>query len=144
MFCLQLKVLDLCCLSLLAIWTVLCKYQYLLESESPYTHFCSFHTLLVLASLGWCKYTIPLIFLLCKNAIFISVDLIFQFCKVISANINLTPICEQHGESVEKSCNSSNPLAHSLVLVILFPSTTFLLKTHLTDMQGCPESPSSK
>ena len=68
--------------------------------------------------------------------------MIFQFCEAISANIDLTPIREHHGYSVGKSCNSSNPLAHSLALVILFPSTTFLLKTHLTDNQGCPESSS--
>ena len=60
------------------------------------------------------------------------------------SNIDPTPICEQHGESVGKSCNSSNPLAYSLALVIFFPSTTLLLITHLTDMQGCPESSFSK
>ena len=139
------RVLDQCCLSLLAILTILKrKYQYLLASASPYTHFCNFHTLLVLTFLGGCNYTILSIFLPCKNAVFTSVELIFQFCEAISANIDLTPIREQHGESVGKSCNSSNSLAHSLALVILFPSTTFKLITHLTDMQDCPGSSSSK
>ena len=120
------------------------KCHYLLASPSQYTHFRSFHTLLVLAFLGVWKYTILSIFLPCKNAVFTSIELMFQFCEAISANTDLTPICEQHGELVGKPCNSSNPLAHSLALVIFFPSTIFLLITHLTDMQGCRESSSSK
>ena len=94
----------------------------------------------MLASLGGSKYTILSIFLPCKNAVATSIELIFQFCEAINANIHYTPICEQHRESAGKSCNSSNSLPHRLALVILFPSTTFLLITYLTDMQGCPES----
>ena len=84
------------------------------------------------------------IFLPCKNAVFRSTKLIFQFHEAISANIDLNPIREQHEELVEKSCNSSNLPAHNLALVILFPSATFLLVIHLTDMQGCCESSSFK
>ena len=97
----------------------------------------------MLASLGGRKYIILSIFIPCKNAVFTCIEVIFQFCEAISTNTDLTPIREQHGKSLAKSCNSSNPLAHSLALVILFPSTTFLLITHFTDMQGCPESSSS-
>ena len=68
------------------------KYQYLLASASPYTHFRSFRTLLVLPSLGGRKYTILSIFLPYKNALFTSVKVIFQFSEVISANADLSPI----------------------------------------------------
>ena len=121
------------------------KYQSLLASASSYTLFLNIHPLLVLAYLGGHKYIILSIFIPCKNAVFTSIKLIFWFCEVISANIDLVCIGEQHGVSVGKPCNSSNPLAHSLTLVyILFPSTIFLLVTHLTDIQGCSESSSSK
>ena len=122
-----------------------CKYQYLLASASPYTHFCNFHTLLVFASAGRCKYTILSVFLPCKDAVFTYSKLIFQFCEAISANIYLTHICEQHGESVGKSCNSWNPLVYILSSFSDIVSIdNLLLITHLTNMQGRPEWSSSK
>ena len=48
------------------------KYQNLLASVRPYTHFCNFHTSLVLASFGGLTYTLRYIALRCKNAVLTS------------------------------------------------------------------------
>ena len=139
------RVLDLCCLSLLPTLTVLLLHinTNIYWHLQIHSHTVVISTLLVLTFLGGFKCIILFIFLPCKNAVFTSIKLILEFCEAISANIDLTSIHEQHEDSVGKSCNPSNPLAHSLALVILFTSTTFLLITHLADMQGFPESSSS-
>ena len=104
---------------------------------------CKCQYLLALGTLGGHKYTI-LFFFLARMLVLLSIKLTYQFSELISVYIDLTPICEQHHESLGKSWSSSNPLAHNLALVIQLPSTTFLFVTHFTDMQGCPESSSSK
>lgn len=50
------------------------------------------------------------------------------------AKANHTCILEQQGEYFQKSSISSDPLAHSRVIVIGLPSNTFFVKTHLFEI----------
>ena len=57
----------------------------------------------------------------------------FHLFEAIKTNIDWTPICEHHGESVGKSLISLKPWAQSLAFVTFSPFLILRLKTHLMD-----------
>ena len=89
----------------------------------------------LLASFDGHKYAVHSICLFCRNAVFRLIALISHLFEASNANIDLTPIQGQHGESVGESFGSSNPHAQILAFVMLCLSLTFRLITHLTEIQ---------
>ena len=95
------------------------KYQNLVASASSYTHFCNFHTSLVLASFGGLTYTVRSIALPCENAVLKCDEFNVHFFHAIIEQVRPRPSLEHVGRSVPKFCSSSKPLAHNLALINL-------------------------
>ena len=119
------------------------KYQYQQASAKPYTHFWSFQILLVLASFGGRKWTVLSIWLPWRKAVLTSIAWTFHLFQAIKTNIDWTPNCKQHGESVGNSF-ISKPRAQSLAFVTFSLFLILWLKTHLTEMHDSPVSSSSQ
>ena len=95
------------------------KYQNLVASASSYTHFCNFHTSLVLASFGGLTYTVRSIALPCENAVLKCDEFNVHLFQAIIEQVRRRPSLEHVGRSVLKFCSSSKPLAHNLALINL-------------------------
>ena len=95
------------------------KYQNLVASASSYTHFCNFHTSLVLASFGGLTYTVRSVALPCENAVLKCDEFNVHFFHAIIEQVRPRPSLEHVGRSVLKFCSSSKPLAHNLALINL-------------------------
>ena len=113
------------------------RYHSLGASHNPYTVVFNFHNLLVLASFdGLINRSLSIGFP-CKKADLISKVLILQLHEDVSANNNLKFSLPQVGESFLTSSlsASSKPRATSRALTCIFPSISFLVSTHLTEIE---------
>ena len=108
----------------------------MLASARPYTHFCNFHTWLVLASFRGLTYTVRSIALPCKNAVLTSNEFNVHLLDAIIEQVKWSPSLEHVALSVLKFCSSLNPLAHNIALIHFSLSTNFSLITHLREMQS--------
>ena len=68
----------------------------------------------------------------------------FHLFEAIKANIDRTPIREQHGESVGKSLISSKSRAQNLAFVTFSPFFILWLKTHPPEIYDWSMSSSSQ